>query len=102
MSSTTRRMSTLVLTLFTFWPPAPPLRAKLIRTSSAHSSKGYNLPARKGRHQSNKSTAANSSTFGDAWHTNILCALLCCRHNTDGPLGCCCMWPGLTEGFLAV
>lgn len=58
MSSTTMRMSTLVLTLFTFWPPAPPLRAKLIWTSSAHSSKGHNLPARGGRQQSNKNAAA--------------------------------------------
>ena len=29
-------MSTLVFTLFTFCPPAPPLRAKLVMTSSAH------------------------------------------------------------------
>ena len=30
------RMSTLVFTLFTFCPPAPPLLAKLVMTSSAH------------------------------------------------------------------
>lgn len=28
-------MSTLVLTLFTFWPPAPPLLAKVMVTSPA-------------------------------------------------------------------
>jgi hypothetical protein len=32
--SSVKRMSTLVLTLFTFWPPAPPDRAKLNSTSS--------------------------------------------------------------------
>lgn len=32
---TLNRMSALVLTLFTFWPPAPPLRAKEMSRSSA-------------------------------------------------------------------
>jgi hypothetical protein len=34
-ASSFRRMSTFVFTLFTFWPPAPPLRANVMVTSPA-------------------------------------------------------------------